>query len=75
MMIVNRCLIRLTFALAVTAFASPSFAQTSEDHMSAARAAAIRECSRIEQKYPEYSWGNTDYYEYLSCMTAHGQPE
>jgi hypothetical protein len=57
MVSVNRGLAPLAFALAVTAFASPSFAQRSEDHMSAARAAAIHECSVLAQKYLEHTWG------------------
>jgi hypothetical protein len=43
--------------------------------MSAARAAATRQCSRIEERYPEHTWGNREYFEYLSCMTQHGQRE
>jgi hypothetical protein len=75
MVTVNRCLAALALALAVTAFASPSFAQRGDAHVSAARAAAIHECSVREQKYSEYTWGNREYFEYLACMTEHGQPE
>jgi len=75
MVTVNRGLTALAFALAVTAFASPSFAQRSEYHMSAARAAAIRECSLLEEKYPDSLMGNIGYYQYLACMSRHGQTE
>ncbi len=74
MVTVNRVLAPLTFALAVTAFASPSFAQRSEYHMSAARAAALRQCSLLEEKYPESTAeGNIGRYQYLACMSRHGQ--
>jgi hypothetical protein len=62
-------------ALTVTAFASPSFAQRSEDHMSAARAKALRECSLLEEKYPDSLDGNIGYYQYLACMSRHGQTQ
>ena len=75
MIAVKRALAPLTIALAVGAFASPSFAQSSPDHISAARAAATRQCSRNEERYPEHTWGNREYFEYLSCMTQHGQRE
>jgi len=41
----------LALGLAFAALASPSFAQRSEDHMSAARAAAIHECNLRAAKY------------------------
>jgi len=76
MVTVNIGLAPLAFVLAVTAFASPSFAQRSEDHMSAARAKALRECSLLEEKYPESTiQGNIGRYQYLACMSRHGQTE
>ena len=65
----------VTFTLAATAFVSPVFAQSRDGHMSAARAQAIRECSRIEERYPEHEWGNREYFEYLACMARHSQTE
>jgi hypothetical protein len=66
----------LALALTVTAVASPSFAQRSEDHMSAARAKVLRECSLLEEKYPESTAeGNIGRYQYLACMSRHGQTE
>ena len=73
---VKRLRAALALALAVTAFASPSFAQRSEDHMSAARAKALRECSLLEEKNPESTiMGNIARFQYLACMSRHGQPE
>jgi hypothetical protein len=73
---VKRLLAALALALAVTALASPSFAQRSEDHMSAARAKALRECSLLEDKYPEGTYmGNIGRYQYLACMSRHGQTQ
>ena len=73
---VKRRLAALALALAVAAFASPSFAQRSEDHMSAARAKALRECSLLEEKNPESTiMGNIARFQYLACMSRHGQPE
>ena len=43
--------------------------------ISAARAAALKECSRLAARYPTNDWGNTDIYLYRSCMARHGQQE
>jgi hypothetical protein len=40
---------------------------------SAARAAAIHECSVSAAKYLDYSWGNTEMYVYRTCMAGHRQ--
>ena len=61
--------------LAVTAFASPSFAQKSGVDISAARAAAIHACSVVAGKYTEYTWGVMEIYQYRACMAEHGQKE
>lgn len=63
-------------ALAVGASATPSFAQRSEgDQIDSARAQALRECSRLEQRYSEPSWGHQEIDVYRACMARHGQPE
>jgi hypothetical protein len=69
----NKRLAALALGLAVTALASPSYAQGRE--ISAARAAAIHECSLLAEQYPEYDWGNTEIYQYRACMAEHGQQE
>jgi len=43
--------------------------------ISAARAAALRECSAIAAQYPEYEWGNMEIFQYRACMAEHGQVE
>jgi hypothetical protein len=39
----------------------------------ASRAAAIKECSTLAQRYPETTFGSTEYQLYRSCMAQHGQ--
>jgi len=65
----------LALGLAMSALATPSFAQRSEDGMSAARAAAIRECSTQAGKYKQYIWGDMEEDTYRACMAQHGQQE
>lgn len=43
--------------------------------LSAARVAALKECSRLASRYPINDWGNTESYLYRSCMARHGQKE
>ena len=75
MVTVNSRLVGLAVGLAVTAFASPSFAQTRVVDSSAARAAAIHACSEVAARYTEYTWGNMEIYQYRACMAEHGQKE
>jgi len=65
----------LALGLAVAALASPSFAQRSEDHMSAARAAAIHECNLKAARYRQYTWGDTEIHTYRACMAEQGEQE
>jgi Tfp pilus assembly protein PilE len=46
----------VALGLVLAALASPSFAQRSETHMSAARAAAIHECNLRAARYRQYTW-------------------
>ena len=63
-------------ALAVSAIATPSFAQRSEHNgAGGARARAIEECSREAAKYKETTWGVQEVTIYRACMGAHGQTE
>jgi hypothetical protein len=69
-----------TFGLATTVaalwMAAVPFAGAAADvQISAARAAAIQQCSRLAARYPTNDWGNTDIYLYRSCMARHGQQE
>jgi hypothetical protein len=62
--------------LAVSAIATPSFAQRSEhDEAGGTRARAIQECSREASKYKQTTWGSQEVTMYRACMGAHGQRE
>jgi hypothetical protein len=52
-----------------------AIAQGGGRQISAARAAAIHECSVLASRYSQYDWGNTEIHQYRSCMARHGQPE
>jgi hypothetical protein len=65
----------LALGLFTIASAAPAFAQTNGDRMSAARAAALRECNRQASKYPDYLWGDFEIDVYRACMTERGQQE
>jgi hypothetical protein len=65
----------LALGLITIASAAPAFAQTNGDRMSAARAAALRECNRQALKYLDYLWGDYEIDVYRACMTQHGQQE
>ena len=53
----------------------PTVGANGEVHVSAARAAALRECSAVAAQYPEYEWGNMEIYQYRACMAEHGEVE
>jgi hypothetical protein len=63
-------------ALGMTALPlAGALAQGSGPQMSAARAAAIHECSVLASRFSQHDWGNTEIYQYRACMARHGQPE
>jgi hypothetical protein len=43
--------------------------------ITAARAAALRECTALESLYPEHDWGVQEIDIYRACMAEHGQVE
>jgi hypothetical protein len=45
------------------------------EHISAARAAAIHECSVKASRFTDYTWGDVELYVYRSCMFDDGQAE
>ena len=47
----------------------------SENNNSAARAAALRECSAQSRAYSESTWGDMQILQERACMAQHGQPE
>ena len=64
----------LALAFAMTALASPRYAQERGGvHISRQRAQAIHACSVRAARYPQYLWGNQEIYTYRACMTEHGQ--
>jgi hypothetical protein len=79
MTIMNNRLVALAFGLSVIAIASPSLAQRDHDqgpdHVSAARAQALRECTNLENRYREYTYGISEASIYRACMAQHGQSE
>jgi hypothetical protein len=61
---------------AVTPFGSPGVAQNGANQMSGARAAAVRECSTMAQRYQDTTWGSTmKSHHYRTCMVQRGQVE
>ena len=75
MTIPSSYLAALIVALNIVAAATPGNAQPLRDGVSAARAAAIRECSARAAPYKEYLWGNMEFDQYRACMAERGQPE
>jgi glycerol uptake facilitator-like aquaporin len=71
---VSKPVAALVLGLAVTALATPSFAQSSEG-MNGARTQALRQCNTEAGKFKQYTWGNTEITTYRACMTKHGQQE
>ena len=62
-------------ALAVAASTTPGCQTSQGDKVDSARAQALQECSRVEQRYTEPSWGHQEIDVYRACMARHGQPE
>ena len=66
----------LAVAVAVSAGASPSYAQEGGGvRISQQRAQAIHACNVRAARYPQYLWGNQEIYTYRACMAEHGQQE
>ena len=75
MIIRNKRIAAIALGLTLSALASPSFAQRSEDHMSAARAQALHECNLAAQKYTQHTWADVQIQTYRACMAEHSQQE
>jgi hypothetical protein len=59
-----------------TAGTAPSTAASAtRQHISAERAAAIRVCNVLANRYTLYDWGNTQIHQYRTCMANRGQQE
>ena len=75
MFVAKKRIAATVLALAMTANATLSFAETSEPKIVAARAAAIHECNVKAQVYALYAWGNVQLYVYRACMAGQHQVE
>ena len=64
-----------TFITALCLSVVPIAGAAADVQVSAARAAALQQCSRLAARYPINDWGNTESYLYRSCMARHGQKE
>jgi hypothetical protein len=64
-----------TIIAALWLTAVPLAGAVADVQISAARAAAINECSRLAARYPQHDWGNTEIHLYRTCMARHGQQE
>jgi hypothetical protein len=71
---ISTLLTALVVGLAVSALATPSFAQRSEG-MSSSRAQALKDCNTQAAKYKQYVWGDYEIDVYRACMAQHGQQE
>jgi hypothetical protein len=71
---VSKSLTALVLGVAVSALATPSFAQRAED-MSSARGQALPACNKEAAKFRQYTWGDTEIATYRACMARHGQQE
>jgi hypothetical protein len=65
----------VTTIAALWLISAPIAGAAADVQISAARAAALKECSRLAARYPINDWGNTESYLYRSCMARHGQKE
>jgi hypothetical protein len=65
----------LAAGLAISALATPSFAQLSEDNMSDTRKNALRDCTAESGKMSQSTWGVQQLHKQRSCMMQHGEQE
>ncbi|HKF10796.1 MAG TPA: hypothetical protein VKB89_19050 [Xanthobacteraceae bacterium] len=65
----------LALGIAVSALATPSFAQRAEDQMSGSRENALKECNAEAQKVSQHTWADHQIHKYRSCMMQHGEQQ
>ena len=78
MLRMNKCLAGVLVGVAVSALATPSFAQRSEGGdvgMSSERGKALRDCTGEAGKMSQHTWGDHQIQKYRSCMMQHGEKE
>jgi hypothetical protein len=71
---VTRLALPATIAALWMAFAGGAAAGTGRQ-ISAARAAAVHDCSVLASRYSQHDWGNTEIYQYRACMAQRGERE
>jgi hypothetical protein len=67
----KRTIAALILGVAVLGSVVPASAQ--DRGVSAARAAALRQCSLLSERYPETTWSSYEFQLYGACMAQHGQ--
>jgi predicted outer membrane protein len=66
----------LALGLAISAAATPSFAQRSDEGTtSSAREKSLRDCNVEAGKMSQYTWGDHQVQKYRSCMMQNGEQE
>jgi hypothetical protein len=65
----------LAAGLALSALATPSFAQRAEDNMSGERAKALQDCSKESGKMSQSTWGVQQLHKHRSCMMERGHQQ
>jgi hypothetical protein len=65
----------MLLSAAALSFVPSAQAQEHGVRISAARAAAIHECSMITSRYPETTSGSLEFELYRACMAEHGEVE
>jgi hypothetical protein len=65
----------LAAGLALSALATPSFAQRAEDNMSGERAKALEDCSKEAGKMSQSTWGVQQLHKHRSCMMQRGHQQ
>jgi hypothetical protein len=65
----------LAAGLALSALATPSFAQRTEDNMSGERVKALRDCSKEAEKMTQSTWGVQQLHKHRSCMMQRGHDQ
>jgi hypothetical protein len=62
----------LAAGLALSALATPSFAQRSEENMSGERQKALEDCSKEAGKMSQSTWGVQQLHKHRTCMMQRG---
>ena len=75
MVTVNKVAAALALGLAISALATPSFAQRAEGDMSGQREKALRDCNAEAGKMSQSTWGVQQIHKHRSCMMQRGEQE